>query len=242
MKFRNLLLSAASEADIARLFPRMQEISVRAGETVLEPGQPVHAVYFPSSVVLSVVTVMRDGASIETATIGREGVAGLLSGLTGGVSPSRVFAQIGGSAVRVPTKDLRAAAIESPALMDLLLRAAQAIAAEAEQSVACNALHDAPARLARWLLLTQDRVGAASFPLTQDYMAIMVGVQRTTISAIASGLKAQGLIHYTRGVVDVLDRAGLEAAACECYAAVRARYDALHLERAEVEPPTADVG
>lgn len=239
MIFRNLLLSAVSAEDMTRLFPRMREVAVRQGETVLEPDQPVCSIYFPSSVVLSVVTVMSDGASVETATIGREGVAGLLAGLTGVTSPSRVFAQIGGSAMRLPARELRQAATDSPALMDLLLRAAQAGAAEAEQSAACNALHDAQGRLARWLLLTQDRVGAATFPLTQDYMAIMVGVQRTTISAIASGLKAKGLIHYTRGAVEVRDRVDLEAAACECYAAVRARYDALDLQRPEAESPDA---
>lgn len=205
----------------------MQEISLRTGEGVHSAGQPIESVIFPSSAVLSAVTLMRDGSSVETATIGHEGAAGLLPALAGTTASNRVFAQIGGSAVRLPAADLRKAALESTALLDLLLRASQAGVAEAEQSVACNALHDAPSRLARWLLLTQDRTGGPVFPLTQDYMAIMVGVQRTTISAIASGLKAAGLIHYSRGVMEIRDRPGLEAAACECYSAVMARYAAL---------------
>lgn len=233
MKFRNLLLSALSSTDLNRLFPLMQEVALRQGEIVHDAGEAVPGVYFPSSAVLSVVTVMRDGASVETATIGHEGAAGLLAGLTGMGSRNRVFAQIAGGAVRLPANGLREAAMESPALMDLILRAAQASVAEAEQSVGCNALHDATARLARWLLLTQDRTGGGDFPLTQDYMAVMVGVQRTTISAVASDLKARGLIHYTRGNVKVIDRAGLQAAACECYAAVLERYTDLGLA-----PPT----
>jgi CRP-like cAMP-binding protein len=227
MKFRNLLLSSMPQVDLARLFPAMHEISLRASEPVHEVGEPVRSVIFPSSAVLSAVTIMRDGASVETATIGHEGAAGLISALSDSPSTNRVFAQIPGGAVRLPAANLRSAAMESPQLMTLLLRTAQASTAEAQQSVACNALHDAPARLARWLLLTQDRTGGSTFPLTQDYMAIMVGVQRTTISAIASDLKARGLVHYSRGLMEIRDRAGLEAASCECYEAMRARYAAL---------------
>jgi len=210
----------------------MQEVSLRAGETVHEAGEPVQGVYFPSSAVLSIVTLMRDGTSVETATVGHESAVGLLSGLTGVRSSHRIFTQIPGAAVRIPATALRAAALGSPDLLDLLLCSAQASVAEAEQSAACNALHDAPSRLARWLLLTQDRTGGGGFSLTQDYMAIMVGVQRTTISAIASDLKARGLIRYTRGHVEVLDRAGLEEAACECYDAMQQCYAQLGVKPA----------
>jgi CRP-like cAMP-binding protein len=234
MKFRNHLLSAMSEPDIAWLFPHMYEISLRAGATLYDPGDPTPMVYFPSSAVLSAVTVMSGGECVETATVGCEGMVGLMPGLTGSTSPNRVFAQIGGGALRLPSDLLRQRCRESDGLMQLLLRSAQADIAEASQSVACNALHDAPARLARWLLLTEDRVGNPVFPLTQDYMAIMVGVQRTTISAIAIRLKTAGLVRYSRGMVEVVDRAGLEAVACECYGAVRERYAALGIRSPEV--------
>jgi CRP-like cAMP-binding protein len=136
--------------------------------------------------------------------------------------------------MKVPSVIVRARAAESPALMQLLLSHVQASAKQAEQSVACNVLHDAPARLARWLLMTEDRVGAPTLPLTQEYMAVMTGVQRTTISLVANALRAKGLIAFSRGNVEILDRPGLERAACECYATVR-----FHLDR--LSTPTADV-
>ncbi len=111
--------------------------------------------------------------------------------------------------------------------MTLLLRHAAAEVLQAEQSVACNALHEATARLARWLLMTSDRTGGAIFPLTQDYMAIMVGLQRSTVSLMASALKDEGLIGYTRGTVEIRDREGLETRACECYRVIRGAYEAL---------------
>lgn len=170
---------------------------------------------------------MENGQNVESSTIGPETATPLLAALAGQPVRARIFAQIGGGAIRIPASMLRAQALASPGLMTLLLRHAGAIGFQAEQGVACNVLHGAPQRLARWILMTQDRTGSRSLPLTQDYMAVMTGVQRTTISMVANQLRAAGLIRYSRGNLEVLDRAGLEAYACECYRAIREEFDGL---------------
>ena len=184
-------------------------------------------VFFPSTAVLSVVTVMLDGHAVESSTIGHESGTPLLWALANQPSKVRIFAQIGGTATRLPASVLRARARESAGLMTLLVRHSASITFQAEQGVACNVLHDAPARLARWLLMTQDRTGNRSLPLTQEYMSVMTGVQRTTISMVANQLRSAGLIRFSRGNVEVLDREGLQAYACECYGAVRRAFDEL---------------
>ena len=190
-------------------------------------GSPVEAVYFPSNAVLSIVTDMRDGRSVETATVGFESAVGLLPALGEQSSSSAVFAQIGGAAISIPAKALRERASVSPALLKLILRFAQSNASQAEQSVACNALHNVPARLARWLLMTDDRIGNDTVPLTQEYLAVMVGVQRTTVSAAAAELKLAKLIRYVRGQIEIIDRPGLERRACECYAVMHEDFSRL---------------
>jgi CRP-like cAMP-binding protein len=227
VEFRNYLLAAMPDADLAVLQPHLSEVSIDRGQVVYEPNDLVGHLYFPSSAVLSVVTLMLNGEGVESSTVGHESAAPLLSALANRPAKSRIFAQIGGGAIKLPVAVLRARSTESPKLQNLLLRHARSITFQAEQGVACNVLHEAPMRLARWLLMTNDRTGTRQMPLTQEYMAIMTGVQRTTISAVASQLKNAGLIRYARGNVEILDRAGLEARACECYVAIRQEFDSL---------------
>ena len=227
MEFRNYLLSALPAADIAALLPSLVEISIERGQVLLEPGAAADMVFFPSTAVLSVVTIMRDGHAVESSTVGHESAAPILWALAGQPSKARIFAQIGGAAARMPAAVLRAAAAASPGLANLLIRHSASINFQAEQGVACNILHGAPQRLARWLLMTQDRIGNRTLPLTQEYMSVMTGVQRTTISAVANQLRNHGLIKFSRGNVEVTDRAGLEAYACECYRVIRTDFDAL---------------
>ncbi len=198
----------------------MRELTLPAGQVLYAVGDVVDAVHFPSTAVLSVVTNMRDGRSVETATVGFESAVGLLSGLGDLPAPSSIFAQIGGAAISVSSEALRQRAAQSPAFMRLILRFAQSNASQSDQSVACNALHNVSARLARWLLMTDDRVGNDTVPLTQEYLAVMVGVQRTTVSAAAAELKAANLIRYVRGRIEIIDRPGLERRACECYGVI----------------------
>lgn len=225
MEFRNYLLSALESADLQAILLSLAEVSLGQGQVLFEPGDPVKHVFFPSSAVISVVKVMLDGSSVESSTVGHESGTPLLWALAGQPSKSRIFAQIGGGAIRLPAAVLRARAAASPDLRNLLVRHAASIAFQAEQGVACNILHDAAPRLARWLLMTQDRLGARNLPLTQEYMAVMTGVQRSTISLVANQLRADGLIRFSRGNLEILHRDGLEAAACECYRAVRGEFD-----------------
>jgi CRP-like cAMP-binding protein len=148
----------------------------------------------------------------------------LLAGLGELPAPSGIFAQIGGAAISIPAAALRERAFHSPSFLRLILRFAQSNASQADQSVACNALHNVSARLARWLLMTDDRVGNDTVPLTQEYLAVMVGVQRTTVSAAAAELKAAKLIRYVRGRIEIIDRQGLEQRACECYDVIHSAF------------------
>lgn len=236
MIFQNRVLSALSRADIAALIPDMIEVTWGPGELLYDVAGPVAAAHFPSSAGLSIVSVMANGTSVECATVGSESAAGLLPALSGGISSNRTFVQLAGSGISIPAAALRRRAAESPALFDLLLRFAQVVIAQEEQSVACNALHATEPRLARWILLTQDRLATRVLPLTQDYLAIMLGVQRTTVSAAATVLRNEGLIRYSRGQLEILDRAGLESRSCECYDSVR------RLQARLLAPPAAGTG
>lgn len=209
------------------LLPEFEEVALVRGQVLYDPGQPVDYVYFPSTAVLSVVTVMRTGQAVESSTVGCESAAPLLCALAGRAARARIFAQIPGSAIQLSAERLRNAVQNSPELMRQVMDHAGAVAFQSEQGVACNILHDAPARLSRWLLMTQDRLGGDILPLTQDYMAIMTGVQRSTISVVANQLRGAGVIRFSRGNVEVLDRAGLQALACECYDAIRHEFETL---------------
>lgn len=237
VKFRNFLLSALNEVDRLALMPDLSEISLAQAQVLFEVGSEADYVYFPSSAVISVVTVMEDGRSAESHTIGRESGVGLVNAAGRTAVQSRVFAQIGGGAVRLPAAALRRQLAASPTLLSHLMRHVHATLLQAQQFTACNVLHSADQRLARWLLMTADRTGSASFPLTQEYMAIMTGVQRTTVSSLANGFKERGLIRYSRGHVEILDDARLGKAACECARVVRRQFGDLERQAEASETP-----
>jgi CRP-like cAMP-binding protein len=209
-------LAAAAE----RVRPRMRE-------TLYAQGGPMTHAYFPVGGVFSLLVDMADGGVIETLTIGNEGVVGLPAVLGATRSPTRAICQIAGWAVRVPMPRLIEAAPRHGVLYDRLVRYAEARLTSLSRSVACNRLHSAQQRYARWVLTTQDRVGGDEFPITQDFLAQMLGVTRPTISLVGQELQAAGLIHSAQGRLTVDDRAGLEAVACECYVVVRAAFEEL---------------
>lgn len=223
MQFRNAFLAAMTADDMAELSPFLREIALFGGEILAEPHHPISSIYFPSNSTISIVTTMADGREVETVSIGYESVAGLLPAVTHIAPTTRMRVQIGGGAISLPAERLYARANRSPSLMALILRFAQDRAAQAEQSAACYALHPLPSRLARWLLICEDRVDRSAMLLTQDEMGVMAGALRSSISMLASDFKQQGLISYSRGHLQILDRPRLEAQACECYAADRAR-------------------
>ena len=214
---RNAVLRRLAVADAAVLAPHASAVSLESGDVLYEPDAPVEWVYFPLTSVLSIVNVMKDGRTVESDTVGCESVVGVLNALGSPVAVNRTFVQIPGGAVRVPRTVLAARAAESAELMNLLVRHTQINLAQAHQSVACNALHPVTARLCRWLLLSHDRTGSDIIRLTQDYLATMLGVQRTTVTQAMTVLKAAKVIDYRRGKISVLNRDGIEALACECY-------------------------
>ena len=224
---RNWVVRAFKPSDRAALEADLTAVSLAAGDVLFEPDYPVDFVYFPNTAVLSVITVMADGRAVESDTVGCESVVGVLAALGATVSTGRTLTQIPGSALRLSAARLRAQADVSADLRRLLVRHALANLAQAHQSVACNALHGVGQRLCRWLLMSQDRTASEAVELTQQYLATMVGVQRTTITQALRDLTASGLIRQGRGRIHILDRAGLEARACECYQAVQADLERL---------------
>jgi CRP-like cAMP-binding protein len=213
----NHFLTSLSRADRSAVEPHLSLVDLERGQILAEPGLSVKHAWLPQGAVISIVTLMRDGRAVESRTIGMESGFGLLHALGSRLSYERVTVQISGAAWRISVDALGQAAKQSPTLVKDIVVHGQATLVQAAQQTACNALHGVDARLCRWLLLTQDRVKADVLPLTQEHLAIMLGVQRTTVTAAALHLQAQGHIAYTRGKIRVLNRDGLKAAACECY-------------------------
>ena len=197
------------------------------GRLLFDPGDPITTVYFPLDCVISVMTLMESGEAIESVTIGREGAYGLASAISPREALSRAIVQVPGRAVKISAATLHDAWKRSAALQVLVAKHGDALFAHSAQSVACNALHSVEQRFCRWLLSCHDRIDLDTVSLTQEFLADMLGVQRTTVTAVARSLQAKGMIRYRRGIVDVLDRPGLEAISCECYDAVRRVYDRL---------------
>lgn len=222
MAWDNDFLDRLEGRDIDDLRPQLADVRLDRNQILEEAGRPVTFVFLPVDSILSVLTVMQDGSQVESRTIGREGGYGLLQALGSPISYERTLCQVGGRAWRAPLGELRRAADRSAGVRDAIVRHAQASLLQAAQSTACNTLHRAEQRLCRWLLLTQDRLGGSEVvPLTQEHLAIMLGVQRTTITAVASSLQERGMIAYSRGKISILDRPGLERCTCECYDAIR---------------------
>jgi CRP-like cAMP-binding protein len=217
-------LDSLSAENFNLLKPSLVEVSLARDSVLCTPGSEIDAVWFPTTCVLSVVTIMLDGQDVEACTIGHEGAFGLLSALGSPIAIDRVVAQVPGAAIKTPASRLKAAAVLSLSITDLIVRHAQANAAQVQQSVACNAIHSVEQRLCRWLLMTQDRTRSDRLPLTQEFLGFMLGVQRTTVTGAARALQAAGLIRYSRGQIDILNRRGLEAGACECYASVQEKH------------------
>jgi CRP-like cAMP-binding protein len=235
----NFFLSALMPSDRAALTEGMSEITLGAAQVLFETDDAVDTIYFPGSACISVVTVLSDGKAVETSTVGRESVVSMIDAITARPSRSRVFAQVGGSAMRMSAVKFRAQLTESPDLLALVLLHARASALQAEQGVACNATHDVQSRLSRWLLMTQDRVGTNTFPLTQEYMAVMTGVQRSTVSTMAGALKRAGVIDYSRGQLTIANREALLRQACECYQVVGDQFEELRSDADRRQPKAA---
>jgi CRP-like cAMP-binding protein len=218
---RNRLLAFLPGPEQERLGPHLQLVDLSLRDLVYEVDQPMTYVYFPLDCVVSEVTLVDEEVPIEIGTTGSEGMVGLPAFLGATASPTRAFCQVPGQALRMDLTGLHRLLADGSALHDLLLRYAQAVIVSLAQNVACNRIHTSEERCARWLAQTHDRVDGDVFPMTQDFLAQMLGVRRATVSLSAGVLQQAGLIRYTRGRITVLDREGLHAAACTCYDTVR---------------------
>jgi CRP-like cAMP-binding protein len=221
----NRLLDGLPSSEMELIRSNAERVRPRMRQVLFEQhGTMAHA-YFPLSGVFSLLSQMTDGSTIDTLTIGNEGMLGLPALLGASHSPTRAICQISGWALRIPITELIDAAPRNGELFDRLTRYAQARLAALSRSVACARLHSAQQRYARWVLAAQDRVGMDEFPITQDFLAQMLGVTRPTISLVGQELQTSGMIHYAQGRLTVDDRTGLEGVACECYAEIRREFD-----------------
>ncbi|HEY2752155.1 Crp/Fnr family transcriptional regulator [Phenylobacterium sp.] len=224
---QNRLLDSLPRDDFGLVAPHLALVDLEKGRLLYDPGDPVDVIYFPHDGVISLMTLMEDGAAIESATIGLEGALGLMAAVAPRQSLSRAIVQTPTRAARIGVAQMHEAWTRSPRIRDLVDRHTEALFGHAIQSVACNALHSVEARFCRWLLACHDRISSDTLALTQEFLADMLGVQRTTVTAVARTLQARGAIRYRRGVVDIVDRDVLEQLSCECYGVIRRTYQRL---------------
>ena len=223
----NRFLAALEPGDFALLEPHLEPVILARGTVLYEVGDLIRFTYFPHDAIVSLVDVMDDGRLAEVAIFGREGLFGLLSAFVSREAFGRYVVQVPGSASRLPLDHMHTAIRARSTLQQLVLAYNEALLAQAYHTVACNALHTVEARCCRWLLSTHDRLDQDALPLTHEFLAEMLGVQRSTVSSTLRSLQATGVIEQRRGGIDVIDRAGLEQAACECYRKIRFRFDKL---------------
>jgi CRP-like cAMP-binding protein len=217
----NRLLAALSASDYSVLQPYLKEVPLEVGTVLQDPGERIQYVYFPLGGMISLLSVMRDGKAVETTALGREDALGVSFGVGSTHAFARAVVQISGNAARMSAPLFQAALRESERLRDVMARYKEMRFLHTQQAAACNALHGAEARLSRWLLQTSDIIGGGVVPLTQEHLSQMLGVRRTTVTAIARDLQRAGFIRYSRGRIEISDREKLRKFACECYDVLR---------------------
>lgn len=213
----NILLASLSNAQLSLLSAHMLVEQLEQGAVLVEPGDETDNVYFPHHGMLSLLTVLKDGRAIETATVGREGVAGAMAGLGLHISQVRIVVQLRAQITRIPASHFRKAVAESPILRNICISANEGLLSQARINVACNAVHTIEARFCRWLLQAADIAGSNTINLTQQYLAEMLGVRRTSVTEVAKKAQDNGAIQYARGEITILNRQILQRLACECY-------------------------
>ena len=223
---RNLLLAALPDADWARWKPHLEPVAMPLGLVLCESGDSASHVFFPATAIVSLLTVLKNGASAEIAIVGNEGVVGVSCLLGGESTPSRAVVQSGGEGFRMKSQAIKGEFIRAPVLR-LVLRYTQALIAQMAQTAVCNRHHSLDQQLCRWLLLSLDRLETNEIVMTQELIANMLGVRREGVTEGAIKLQQAGLIHYCRGRITVLDRKRLEGRTCECYAVIKAEYERL---------------
>jgi CRP-like cAMP-binding protein len=218
---QNHLLAALPAAEFERLSPHLELVPMLLGDTLYEPGGQLQHVYFPTTAIVSLLYVMESGASAEIAGVGNEGILGISLFMGGDTTPSSAVVQTAGHGYRLPGRVLKEEFGRAGLMQSLLLRYTQALLTQMCQTAACNRHHSIEQQLCRWLLLTLDRLPSQELIMTQELVAGALGVRRESITEAAGNLQRAGILHYRRGHIAVLDRSGLEAGACECYAVVK---------------------
>jgi len=217
----NSLLAALPRKDYQRLLAGLEPVTLSFGKVLYEPGDPIRHVYFPTDSLVSLLTLADGHLALEVGMVGREGMVGTPMPLGINVSPVRALVQGSGTAMRMTSARFRKEFRQCPPLQRALYRYVHVLMAQVAQTAACNRFHVVEARLARWLLMTRDRVRANRFYLTHEFLAHMLGVRRVGVTKAASALQQRKLIRYSRGNITILDRNGLEAASCKCYQVVK---------------------
>ena len=232
---QNQLLGALEPAVRKRVEPHLELAPFKLGDLVCEAGGLLQHAYFPEGSVLSLLTVLENGNAIETANIGREGAFGLFAAMYSRVSFNRCIVQMAGPMVRCRIEVLQAEFDRSAHVRDLFVSYSETLLSQIMQTVACNALHTVEERTSRWLLMMHDRADGETLTYTHEFLSHILGVDRKSVSLAAQSMQNAGLISYRRGAMHVVDRPGLEKEACECYAIVKARFDAF------LSPPSTAV-
>jgi CRP-like cAMP-binding protein len=232
----NQLLGALEPASRQRIDQHLEPVVFKLGATVVEAGGILRHVYFPEGSVLSLLTVLESGAAIETSNIGREGAFGLFAAMYSRVSFNRCIVQLEGRMARCPVEVLHAEFEKSEHARNLFVSYSETLLSQVQQTVACNALHTTQEKMCRWLLMMHDRAGGEYLEYTHEFLASILGANRKSITLAAQSMQNAGLISYHRGRIQILDRAALENASCECYAIVKERFDAF------LNPPSTAVG
>jgi CRP-like cAMP-binding protein len=223
----NRLLGMLSREDYQRLRPHLRHVPLAYRQSLYRAHRRLGSVYFIETGVGSLVNTMANGQAAEVGTIGNEGVVGLPLLLGAASAPTSVYVQVPGNGLCMSATRFSAELAKSASMRTVMLRYAHALFNQVAQSAACNHFHTLQQRCCRWLLMTHDRMQSHEFLLTQEFLAMMLGVQRTGVSAAAGGLQRAGLIRYSRGIVTILDRRGLQARACECYGLSKREFDRL---------------
>jgi CRP-like cAMP-binding protein len=224
--WNNQLLDALEPASRRRIDPHLEAaVEFKLGDMVCEAGGLLKHAYFPQGSVLSLLTVLENGAAIETANIGREGAFGLFAAMYSRTSFNRCIVQLEGHTVRCPIQLLQYEFKNSEHVRDLFVSYSETLLSQIQQTVACNAMHTTEERMCRWLLMMHDRAGHEALPYTHEFLSHILGANRKSVTLAAQSMQHAGLISYRRGKMQVLDRSGLEKASCECYTVVRQRFD-----------------
>jgi CRP-like cAMP-binding protein len=221
---KNQLLLALSASEYERLVPYLEQVELPLEKVLYEASEPITHVYFPENSIVSLVCNQLDGSTIEAGLVGSEGMVGLPVIWGGNTTITTAFVQVANGAFRMKAEQLQAEFLRGGELQSLLLRYTQALFTQVTQTAACNRLHRIEERLARWLLMVSDRVQSETFPLTQEFIAQMLGCRRSGVTVAAGILSQAGMINYKRGNINILNRQDLEATSCECYSIIKNEY------------------